>query len=302
MNTVAELVVDCRNDLGETPVWCARSRTLSWIDVTYPGRLFRWQTDATGIDCHHFDDLVTGVARHAGGHLLMAGCRELFEFDPATLRRTTLFQQPADRPEHRFNDGGCDRAGRFWVGSMENNLAPARAAQSSLGATGRIYCIDGSGRSRYFEAGLICPNAICWSLDDTTFYIADSGNGWIYSYEFDLAEGALGARKGFCRLNGLGIPDGAAVDVDGCLWNARWGAGVVARIDPTGRLDRVIKVGTTNPTACCFGGSKLDTLYITSARYGLDAARLGSEPHAGGLFAVATGVSGIDKPAFGARP
>jgi L-arabinonolactonase len=299
MRHEADLVVDCRNDLGEMPVWCARTRTLFWIDVTAPGRLFHWQTALRTADFHQFDDIVTGLARRKGGGLLVAGARAVFEFEPATLRARTIFSLPGDQPDHRLNDGGCDRAGRFWVGSMQNNLSPSACRDQRLAASGRIYRIGEDGSWQCFEAGLKCPNAMCWSLDDSTFYVADSGDGWIYAYEFDPTAGMIGNRREFCRFEGLGIPDGAAVDAEGYIWNARWGAGAVARINPAGQVDRIVKVAATNPTACCFGGSNLDILYVTSARYGLSAAQLQDQPLGGGVFAITTDVPGVDKPAFG---
>jgi sugar lactone lactonase YvrE len=51
-------------------------------------------------------------------------------------------------------------------------------------------------------------------------------------------------------------------------------------------------------TCCAFGGAKLDRLFVTSARTGLDAAGLAAEPHAGALFAFDVGVRGLPDTAF----
>jgi L-arabinonolactonase len=187
----------------------------------------------------------------------------------------------------------------LWIGSMQNNLLEKVRAAGRLESSGRIYCISPDGNARSFAAQLGCPNAMCWSLDNATFYVADSVNGWMYAYDFDLAAGKIDGRHEFCRFADLGVPDGAAVDCEGYIWNARWGAGVVARITPAGTLDRIVKVPATNPTACCFGGPNMDTLYVTSARYGLNPAQLAAEPYAGGVFAIRTGVRGNEKSAFG---
>ena len=54
----------------------------------------------------------------------------------------------------------------------------------------------------------------------------------------------------------------------------------------------------TNPTCCCFGGDKLDTLYVTSAtsaqRAGRDSAKLD-----GAVLALDVGVAGLPEAAFG---
>jgi sugar lactone lactonase YvrE len=299
MRIEADLLIDCCNDLGETPVWCARTQTLFWIDVTAPGRIFYWDPVHESVDFYQFEDLVTGLALGARGELMVAGARDVFAFERSTGRTRPIYSMPGDQPDHRFNDGGCDRAGRLWIGSMQNNFLETVRAAGTLDATGRIYRVSGDGSSRSFEARFGCPNAMCWSPNGTTFYAADSMDGWIYAYDFDLAAGQIENRRKFCRFDDLGVPDGAAVDQDGYIWNARWGAAAVARISPRGELDRVVRVPATHVTACCFGGSNMDTLYITTARHGLTAAQLNEERFAGGLFAVHTDVPGIEKNAFG---
>lgn len=299
MRPRAELVLDCRNELGEMPLWQAGTGTLRWIDVTTPGRVFRWDTRSPQAQFQQFDHLVTGLAACAReDEVLLVGGREIWQMDLATLERRLLYALPADEPLHRFNDGGVDRAGRFWVGSMPNNFVEPFKSAGRLEASGKIHVVSTDGEARSFAARLACPNAICWSPDAQTFYVADSVSGWIYAYDFELAAGVIRARREFCRLTDLGIPDGAAVDAEGYLWNARWGAGAVARISPAGQLDRVVELPTTNPTACCFGGRNLDVLYVTSARYGLTAQQLARESTAGGVFAIATAIPGMASAVF----
>jgi L-arabinonolactonase len=99
-----------------------------------------------------------------------------------------------------------------------------------------------------------------------------------------------------------GEPDGSAVDREGGLWNAEWGSGRVVRYTPEGKQDLVIAVPASQPTRVAFGGPRLNTLYITSARDGLDARTLAHQPHAGGLFAVEVPYAGMPEPRFAGRP
>ena len=71
--------------------------------------------------------------------------------------------------------------------------------------------------------------------------------------------------------------------------------GFVAVLD-----DRTIALPCRRVTSCAFGGPRLDVLYVTTARIGLDETTLAAEPHAGGLFAVAPGVCGTLVGQFGA--
>ncbi len=290
-----DLRVDCRNELGETPIWCAEASTLYWIDVTAPGRVFFWKTRTDAVDFWEFPELVTGIDATDDGGLLIRGTSDIVRFDLVTQRQVPLFALPDGSGLSRFNDGHCDRAGRLWVGTMSNNLLVG--AEGTATSAGQIWCI-GNGRASSIDAHLGCPNAICWSPDHRTFYIADSGNGELYAYPFDEHTGTLRQRRAFFSSATLGIPDGAAVDQEGYLWNARWGAGMLIRISPAGQLDRSVRLPVSQPTACCFGDDDLRTLYITTARYGLSPEQLAMQPLAGGVFSLRVDVAGLPLPAF----
>ena len=73
------------------------------------------------------------------------------------------------------------------------------------------------------------------------------------------------------------------------------GSGEVRRFDADGRLTEVVELPVTRPTACCFGGEDLTTLYITTSRQGLDE---GAEPSAGSVFACKPGVPGLEVLGF----
>jgi len=294
---VATLQVDCRNELGEAPLWCMATATLYWVDVIKPGRVFHWRKDTNSVDFWDFDDLVTGLNLIAGGGLLIHGKNQIRRFDPSTGKTFPVFSLPPSQMPMRFNDGHCDRAGRLWVGTMANNIGDDGAALDIADRDGQICVISGTS-SRMIDANLGCPNAICWSPDESRFYIGDSCDGWLYSYRFDASAGTISDRRPFCRLDGFGVPDGAAVDREGYLWNARWGAGAVVRISPDGSLDRVVRLPASQPTSCCFGDEDRRTLYITSARFALSPERLQKEPFAGGVFSIRLEVGGIEKSQF----
>jgi L-arabinonolactonase len=61
-------------------------------------------------------------------------------------------------------------------------------------------------------------------------------------------------------------------------------------------------VPASQPTRPAFGGAALDTLYVTSARDGLDADMLARDPQAGALFAARAGMRGLPEPRFAGRP
>jgi sugar lactone lactonase YvrE len=141
--------------------------------------------------------------------------------------------------------------------------------------------------------GLGIANGLCFSPDSRFCYLADSARKQIYRYVFDADSGALRDRSLLAESLTGGSPDGAAVDVDGCIWSAQWGTGEVIRYTPEGKLDLRLQVPTRQPSCVAFGGRARDLLFVTSARAGLTATDLAQESSAGHVFVFRTGHTGL---------
>jgi sugar lactone lactonase YvrE len=72
----------------------------------------------------------------------------------------------------------------------------------------------------------------------------------------------------------------------------------VWRYTPDAVVDRTIDLPVRLVTSCAFGGAELDDLYITTASWGLDAATLPDQPHAGAVFVARPGVRGLPPTPF----
>ncbi len=137
-------------------------------------------------------------------------------------------------------------------------------------------------------------NGIGWSPAGDTLYLVDSGTRELTAAPFDAPTGTLGAPRTLAAFDAAGdaIPDGLAVDADGAIWLALWGAGALVRLAPGGReLSRLAVPGAAQVTSCAFGAERL---WITTAG---DGAASG-EPHAGALLALPTPVAGLAAHAF----
>ena len=182
----------------------------------------------------------------------------------------------------RFNDGKPSPWGDFWAGTMPwQEGGPACA----------LYRLTPDGRVTELFGGVGLSNGLDWSDDRATFYYADSRSGGVDVFAADPETGALGERRRFVAVQ-AGIPDGLALDADGCLWLAVFGTGEVRRYTPDGDLDTVIRLPVDQPTSMAFGGHDLATLYITTAREALTPAQVASQPHAGDIFACTPGATG----------
>jgi sugar lactone lactonase YvrE len=131
-------------------------------------------------------------------------------------------------------------------------------------------------------------------------YFADTPTKRIDVFDYDIAAGTPSNRRVFVELSAdSGYPDGSTVDSEGCLWNAEWGGSRIVRYTPKGKIDRVIALPAPLITCCAFGGPDLSTLFVTSARTGLDEKAIATAPLSGALFAINVGIQGLKDAPFG---
>lgn len=298
MANQAELIVDAQNATGESPVWVAHEQALYWVDI--PNRqLLRWQAADAKVTRWTADQMIACIARCEGeGNQWIAGLENgifaIVPQDDGTLRATLRVGVEHSHTNMRFNDGRCDRQGRFWAGTMVMDMAAGIPA-------GALYRLDGTSSCDPLSAQLndfIVPNGLGFSPDGRTMYLSDSHPNvqCIWAFDYDIDSGIPSHRRLFVDMNQYpGRPDGAAVDVDGCYWICGNDAGLIHRFTPDGRLDRSLEVPVKKPAMCAFGGPGLDTLFVTSIRPGGD---LSDQPLAGGVFALQPGVAGLEEPRF----
>lgn len=275
--------------LGEGPVWRADTGRLVWVDILAPAIYIG--DPATGeFETRPMPELVGAVVPRRRGGYVAATQAGFKAFDWASPSLSTISSPEADKPGNRFNDGKCDRRGRFWAGSMAIN---------TVGGQGSLYRLDPDGRAHVMDSGFTVSNGLGWSPDDRRFYFTDTAAKRIYVYDFDLDSGAIENRRVFVQVpEGAGVPDGMSVDSEGFVWSAHWDGWCVTRYDPEGRVDRVINLPVPRPTSCAFGGDNLSTLFITSARIRLSAQQLAEGPLSGAVFSFPAGVRGQPDHAF----
>lgn len=280
-------IVDSKSRVTESPVWNDDEQALYWTEIYKPA-VHRLDTRSGKITTWKMPDPVGCIAfRRRGG--LICGTRAGF----ATLDTTTgtvelLYAPEPDKPNNRLNDGRCDRAGRFWAGSMDESLASR---------SGSLYRFDANRKCTKMVEGLIVSNGLAWSPDNRTLYHSDSRQRTVWAWDFDIDSGDIRNQRVFhVAKEGEGRPDGAAVDEEGCYWIARYAGWRLVRHAPDGREIQVVKMPVESPTMCAFGGPKRDILYVTSAGQNLtDPAR---QPQAGGVFMLTVGVRGLPEPRY----
>ncbi len=283
------LISESRAELGEGPVWDEREQRLYWVDIER-GELHSCGPAGERPLSTRIGGRICCIALRRDRPGLIAGLeRSIATIEPDPLHITTLAEFDGLPAQVRCNDGKCDPAGRFWVGTYD---------MSNSAATGWLYRYARGGIPERTAGPFICTNGPAFSPDGTILYCVDTYGRRIDAWRVQ-SDGSLRDRFCLARFDSpdCGFPDGLTCDAAGCLWVAEWGAARVSRLSPTGERVEVIRLPARQPTSCVLGGPGLQQLYITSAAQGLDCSATEGAPD-GGLFAVDVAVPGLPAARF----
>lgn len=281
---MAKLEIDAKAELGEGSIWHPAENKLYWINIE--GKELHIFDPENGADkVLRLGERVGTVVPVSNGGALVA-LQTGIHFINTQTGDLRFLVNPLPHNDIRFNDGKCDAAGRFWVGSMH--------LEQTTGAAS-LYRMDADGSVHKMLDNVSISNGITWSADNKTMYYVDSPLNTIDAFDYDIRTGEISNRRVIATIGSeLGGPDGMTIDEEGKLWVALWGGNGVGRFDPaSGKLLQKIDVPAPHIASCTFGGKNLDTLYITSAREGMSKQQLEQYPLSGGLFSVQPGVKGV---------
>lgn len=272
-----------RAGLAEAPVWDDRRQCWFWIDIP-KRRVHRhsatehriWQLPP------HADYDPGSLALSETGALLVALRAGLASFDPdqasGDMTPEVFIPAPYDTDTTRFNDGGVDAQGRWWIGSL---FAPKTRVGAGLYCLdkGKLYAVLGEQAQAepWQNWGVTTANGWAVSPDSRTLYHADTQAHTVYRYDFDATaspQTALSNRRAFFQTEDTrqqisdtpyqGRSDGAVIDSAGNYWSALFEGGQVVQIAPDGTILQKIALPAKCPTMLCFGDTDLKTLIITT--------------------------------------
>jgi sugar lactone lactonase YvrE len=284
--TTAEVtcVLDARAELGECPVWSVEEQALYWVDIRAPA-LHRLDPDSGATRSWPMPSRIGsfGLRESGGAVVALEDGFHLLNLDSGRLE---FVVGPERVPGTRFNDGKVSPEGRFFAGTMDEEMLSRPIAT--------LYRLDPDRSLHPVVENLIVSNGLAWTADGRTMYHSDSKGPVVWAYDYDPDSGAVSHRREVARpTEEIGRPDGAATDEQGYYWSAGISAGVLNRWSPDGRLDRSIPLPCSNPTAPCFGGRDMRTIFVTSLRHDLPPEVLAAKPLSGGIFAVRVDVPGV---------
>lgn len=274
-----ELVADVTCRTGEGPLWHPEEECLYWMDIPN-GHLFRWDTRANAVSRVLEGPVLGAATLQRDGSLALLGVHggvwrwrgELSNIIPGIQ----------DVRGTRFNDALADASGRILAGTL-----PTRDA------TSKLLAIEPGGSSHAVVGELGQSNGMALSPDQRTLYHVDTRARVVRAFRYDADTGIPASPRVIAQFPETdGVPDGMALDEEGCLWVAMWGGGGIRRLNAKGQQLQELRLPTSQVSSVAFGGSDRSDLYITTAG-GDDRARHGAL--AGSLFVARPGVRGEER-------
>jgi sugar lactone lactonase YvrE len=297
--------------LGESPFWHPQEQMLYWVDISgkqvLRANIYMGSVETWDLPCEP-----GCIARAISGGLVLALRDGVYRATTWCGPLKPLVKLDYDPTHHRANDGKCDALGRFWVGTLDETRTARNAA---------LYCIDARAVTQTamprVDRVLGAPslpattaNGLAFSPDNRHLYWADTPSHTVWAWDQEADSTALSAQRVFASfnpkpegwvsnprdaLNGgyRGRPDGAAVDVQGNYWVALFEGRRVCQFSANGDVLAEFHVPMQCPTAVCFGGEDLKTLYLTSARHHRSPAELTAFPLSGGVLSMRVEVAGL---------
>ena len=280
------VLCDERCHLGEGPTYDAAIDTAWWFDIV-ERKLFEARLGAGQVTIHSLRVMGSALGRIDARRQLVVADDGLYIRDTADGRMTLYRPLEADNPATRSNDARVHPSGTFWIGTM------GRKAERGLGA---IYALH-RGEISLLYGQVTIPNAICFSPDGAIGYFADTGKNTLVRVDLDAATGLPQGEPValITRRAGGGI-DGAMVDADGLIWNARWGGGCIDVYSPQGQHLRSLRVPARQSSCPAFVGQDFSRLLVTSAWQGMTEEAKNADPGHGRTFVLDAAARGRPEP------
>lgn len=283
-----EPLFDYQGHLPECPTWYSSTQSLYWTDILQK-EIHCYRPESNQHQVIAMPEEVGCFALREQGGFIVAMRTGIWLTD----KQGSLQQKICDNPNNpqlaRFNDGGTDPHGRFYAGTY----------WGPRDYNGALLCrVDAALKTTVIQCDILGANGLAFSPDGRWMYTSDTPNHVIYRTALD-EQGQLGERQVWKRFSlGNGRPDGAAMDSEGCYWTALFDGYRIARFSPQGELLEEHPLPVRCPTMVCFGGSQMNTLFITTTRENMSQQELLERPLSGAIFTLQVSATGIPKPKF----
>ena len=287
MNTTVNLVIDCKNALGEGCFQDPRDGALWWTDID-GSRIWRMAADRS-TSSFVLPGRAGFILPRKNEGFVIGFPDQLCLANGDLSRFTRLHDVEADLPQTRINDACVDPYGGVVFGTFDET--PDMEQRRPVGA---VYRLGPDGTLTRLFGEVIIANGLAFSPDGTVMYFADTPVDMIRRFRVGLDFSSFDEMEPLSGNDQApGLPDGGTVDAEGYYWSARVWGGCIVRFDTDGQIDTKIDLPTKGPTCVKFGGPDLTELFITTLRRHHSEDELAAADHAGGLFSAKPGTAGL---------
>lgn len=241
---------DSQFQLGEGCLYDAPTSSIYWVDILgnsvnrlhLPTNSYRQYLDVPE---------ASAILLAEEDFLLVTGRHSIWKLFLASGAKSEIFRLEAEAFDNRCNEAKIDPFGNIWIGTMNRDESKC---------SGSLWRIDQNFNQTRFGTNFGIPNTLLWDIERDRFYYGDSTSGTIY---IDVIGAPLSKTVFFDNNSALGLPDGSCIDSGGNIYNARWGASLIAVINTSGKLSRTLGLPVKFPTSCSLLSN--DSLVLTSA-------------------------------------
>ncbi len=271
-------VIDHHCMLGEGVIWNEALHMVSWVDIEQ-GEVHEYSFWDNKHNVIRMNQKIGAISLCDNDNYIAAMQNGIGFINRNTHEIQIINHPEAKIPDNRFNDGKCDPAGRFWAGTM---------SLSQKANKGSLYVLEGAASLTQVIKNVTTSNGMAWDTKRNKFYYIDTPTLTVASYDYNVDTGSISnKREAIVVPEAEGFPDGMTIDREGMLWIAHWDGWQVARWNPfNGEKLLKINLPVARPTSCAFGGRNMNSLFITSAKSGLNAEDTQRQPLAGCLFVL----------------
>ncbi len=280
--------IECEH--GEGPVWCNETNIFYNVDIS-GGEFYSYHYSTNAAKKYSVGQPLGVLALTTGSEIIM-GLQTgigLYNTQNKKLHFPAGWNVNEAHKNIRFNDGAVDPAGRFLAGTM---------TFEGDKPVGKLYQAEKNAPLKIMKEKMFIPNGMGWSNDGSKFYLTDTPRLVIYAYDYDTNTGNVLNEKPFIQFENGMYPDGMCIDTENNFWVAIWGRSVIKRFNPFGKLLQEFSMPFPHVTSCCFGGEKMNQLFITSSRRDLNEKQRKEYPLAGHVLVMETNATGKPQNKF----
>lgn len=271
------------SELGEALIWIQRRSSLFCVDIL-SSRLHEKALMSDVLTTWYLPEVGSSIAEdeNEADCLWLVSERAVVRFDLTKGEYSPIVGIPLSTG-FRTNDGKVSPCGRYWFGSMLTSPELKK---------GQIFSIGKDKDVRVEASGIAIPNTFCW-MPDGSVLISESMEQRCRRFMINSDTQTIKCALDFINLSDTsGTPDGGALDVNGNVWIAIWGASKVLCFSPNGEQLYELNLPAPKPSSCCFGGPDNDMLFVTTAKQGQSLEQLQQYPDSGKIFVIRLKVKG----------